>query len=143
MLDVSEILRDTLFFEGPGLLSKPLSPKDTYLGGGLHARVTRDEVIVFYLDSSDQITIPGEYINLFRALQTRDGDRLRRLREEGVSEFISLGIELPDIFLYSRDSRGVRQILGRMVTIGTTEIRKILTTLRPWTLSNINNTLDV
>ena len=144
MLDVVGIIKEALFFEGEGSLKKILAPGETFLGSDMFSRVFPDKAIVYYLNSSDQIEIPGEYLNLFQTLNTRDGDRLRgNVSGEDLEVFVSLGVELPGILLHKTDPRGMRNIICRMVLLGTSEIRKIVPSLRPWTLSNINNTIEV
>ena len=142
MLDVVECLKDTLFFFEDEL-EKSLPIKEIYLGSDMFSRSSKDKVTVYYLESSNQIEIPGSYLNLFLELNRKEGDQLRGLEGGGLQEFISLGINLPGMLLYRTDARGIRSILGKMVTIGTSEIRKIVSKLKPWIISNINNTLEI
>lgn len=143
MLDVTDCIKTSLFFEGPEALYKPLFPGETYLGSDLFCRVFKDKVIIYYMESSDQIEIPRSYLNLFQILNTRDGERLRGIRNGGLQEFISLGIELPGILLFKTDPRGIRNIICKMVLIGTLKIREVIDSLTPWKLSNINNTIEI
>lgn len=143
MLDVEKYIKEYLYFEGKDFLEKPLTIGDRYLGSGMCSKISEKEITIYYLESSDQITIPSSYINLFQGLNTRDGDRLRGKLEGGLPEFISIGIELPGILLHKRDPRGIRSMIGRMVVLGTSEIRRIIPELKPWTLSNVRSTIEI
>lgn len=144
MLDVVKCIKDELFFEGEKSLEKQLKPLETYLGSDMFSRTYPDKAIIYYLNSSDQIEIPKEYLNLFQILNTRVGDRLRDGVPEGdLKAFISLGIELPGMILHKTDPRGIRNIVCQMVLLGTSKIREVLPSLKPWILSNINNKIEI
>ena len=140
---IQKIIKEALFFEGPDTISKNLTPTERFLGSDMFSRVFQEKVIIYYLNSSDQIEISKDYLNLFQILNTREGDRLREGFESDLHSFIRLGIELPGIILYQKDSRGIRNIISQMVLLGTTKIREILPDLKPWTLSNINNSIEI
>lgn len=145
MLDVKKCIKDELFFSGgEESLSKSLTPGETFLGSDMFSRVYPRKVIIFYLNSSDQVEIPGKYINLFQILNTRVGDRFRgNVPGSDLESFISLGIELPGMLLHKTDPRGIRNIICKMVILGTSGIRDILPSLEPWILSNINSTVEI
>lgn len=142
MLDVKKCLEEAMFFEGG--IEKQLTPSERYLGSDMYVRVYPSKAIIYYINSSDQIEIPGPYLNLFQILQVRDGDRLREeIFGDDLGVFVSLGIELPGILLYQTNPKGIRSIICRMVLSGTSKIREIIPSLQPWTLSNINNTIEI
>lgn len=141
MLDVEKIIKDTLFFD-EGCLEKQLKPGESYLGSDMFVRVFPDKVMLYYLESSDQIEIPSSYINLFQSLQTREGYRLKNLQGD-LQEFISLGINLPGIFLHKTDSRGIRHIISKMIILGTKKLRKIVPKLEPWILNNVRDKIEI
>lgn len=143
MLDVQKIIEESLFFEGPESLNKKLTPGERLLGSDMFVRVSSDMATIHYLSSSDQIEIPGSYLNLFQLLNVREGDRIHEVYESDLHEFIYYGIELPKILLYRGDSRGIRNIICKMVLLGTSKLRGILPNLKPWVLKNINSTIEV
>lgn len=143
MLDIPKIIKEALFFEDSVSISKNLIPSERLLGSDMFVRVYPEKAIVYYLNSSDQIEIPKEYLNLFQTLNTREGERIKTFYKTNLHNFVYLGIELPGIFLYQRDSRGIRNIICQMVLLGTSEIRNIIPELKPWTLSNINSSIEI
>lgn len=142
-MSIIDCLKEAVYFETEEL-SRDLKEKDTMLSSSMFSRSTKRDIIIYYLTSSDQIKIPKQYINLFRVLYRRDGNRLKYTVSDSsaLEKFISLGINLPPILLENCDSRGIREILSKMILLGTKDLRKIMN-WEPWILSNINNTLEI
>lgn len=141
---MKKCIKDTLFFEGPESLKKPLTPKDIYLGSDISARIFPERVVIYYLNSSDEIYIPKEYLNLFQLLNTREGDHIRSSEDWGdLWMFLSLGMYLPGMILHGTDPKGMRSIISRLVLLGTSWLREVLPDLPPWTLRNVNNTIEI
>ena len=144
MFDPKKCITEAMFFEEPDL-SKSLKQGDRLLSFGLFCRTTKRDATIYYLDSSNEIKIPGEYLNLFQVLKRRDGEILRKfISSKGLLGFLGLGVELPGMLLSGVDSRGIRDILGKMISLGTFKIREILPgLLRPWELRNTENRIEI
>lgn len=143
MFDPEKCISEALFFEEPNL-GRPLTPGDRMLSSGLFCRISKERAAIYYLTSSDELIIPREYLNLFSVLGRRDGGILRGLKSSsGLSGYLALGIELPGMLLSGADSRGISEILGKMVVIGTSLVRKIIPELETWEIRNTENRIEI
>lgn len=127
-------------------LNQVLKPKDILFSDLIFLRITQDKLIFHYLNSSDQILIPGVYLNLFTGMDRLLGDELKKPKT-GFEKFLFLGSRLSRM-IYGGDKKNIEILLSDIVKIGSKDLRKLLKEkfdyiLEPWTLRNITNTIEI
>lgn len=133
-----------LCYEDLGL-SKKLKPKDILLDDFIFLRISESKLTFHYLNSSDQIIIPGVYLNLFMSIDRLLGDELLR-PETTLENFLCNGVKFSRM-IYGATGN-IRKILSTSVSLGTKDLRVLLKTkfdytLEPWTLRNITNSIEI
>ena len=127
-------------------LNRELKPKDILFSELIFLRITKDKLIFHYLNSSDQILIPGVYLILFTGMDRLLGDELKKPKTN-LEKFLFLGSRLSRM-IYGGDKTNIEMLLSNTVKIGTKDLRKLLKEkfnyiLEPWTLRNITNTIEI
>lgn len=134
-----------LGFEDLGL-SKELKEGDILFSSLIFLRVTPGKLTFHYLNSSDQIIIPGVYLNLFTRMDRLLGDELKQPKTN-FEKFLFLGTRLSRM-IHGGNKENIENLLSDIVKIGTKDIRKLLKEkfdyrIEPWTLRNITNTIEI
>ena len=127
-------------------LNRELKPKDILFSELIFLRITKDKLIFHYLNSSDQILIPGVYLNLFTGMDRLLGDELKEPKTN-LEKFLFLGSRLSRM-IYGGDKTNIEMLLSDIVKIGSKDLRKLLKEkfnyqIEPWTLRNITNTIEI
>ena len=127
-------------------LNRELKPRDILFSELIFLRITKDKLIFHYLNSSDQILIPGVYLNLFTGMDRLLGDELKEPKTN-LEKFLFLGSRLSRM-IYGGDKTNIEMLLSDMVKIGSKDLRKLLKEkfnyqIEPWTLRNITNTIEI
>lgn len=133
-----------LCFEDLGL-SRKLKPTDILMSSLIFLRVLPDKLVFHYLNSSDQIIIPGIYLNLFLGIDRLLGEELRT-PETNLETFLFLGTRL-ERMIYGGNKENIRSLLSDIVKLGSKDLRlhlkeKFNYDLEPLTLRNIINTIE-
>ena len=146
-MSITKQFEETFYlgFEDLGL-SKKLSCADILFSDNILARLESDRVTFHCLTSSDQIVIPGVYINLFLGIDRLMGDKLKSPKT-GLEELLFIGSRLVRM-IYGGDKTGVHSLLSRAISIGTVDLRRLLKSkfdyhIDPWTIRNINNSIEI
>lgn len=134
-----------LGFEDLGL-SKGLKERDILFSSLIFLRVTSGRLTFHYLNSSDQIIIPGVYLNLLTGTDRLLGDELKQPKTN-LEKFLFLGIRLTRM-IHGGSKENIENLLSDIVRIGTKDLRGLLKekfdyTIEPWTLRNITNTIEI
>ena len=127
-------------------LNRELKPRDILFSELIFLRITKDKLIFHYLNSSDQILIPGVYLNLVTGMDRLLGDELKEPKTN-LEKFLFLGSRLSRM-IYGGDKTNIEMLLSDMVKIGSKDLRKLLKEkfnyqIEPWTLRNITNTIEI
>ena len=127
-------------------LNRELKPRDILFSELIFLRITKDKLIFHYLNSSDQILIPGVYLNLFTGMDRLLEDELKEPKTN-LEKFLFLGSRLSRM-IYGGDKTNIEMLLSDMVKIGSKDLRKLLKEkfnyqIEPWTLRNITNTIEI
>ena len=127
-------------------LNRELKPRDILFSELIFLRITKDKLIFHYLNSSDQILIPGVYLNLFTVMDRLLGDELKEPKTN-LEKFLFLGSKLSRM-IYGGDKTNIEMLLSNTVKIGSKDLRKLLKEkfnyqIEPWTLRNITNTIEI
>ena len=127
-------------------LNRELKPRDILFSELIFLRITKDKLIFHYLNSSDQILIPGVYLNLFTGMDRLLVDELKEPKTN-LEKFLFLGSKLSRM-IYGGDKTNIEMLLSDMVKIGSKDLRKLLKEkfnyqIEPWTLRNITNTIEI
>lgn len=134
-----------LGFEELGL-SRELKPRDILFSSLIFLRVTQDKLTFHYLNSSDQIIIPGVYLNLLTGMDRLLGDELKYPKTD-FEKFLFLGTRLARM-IHGGSKENIENLLSDIVRIGTKDLRGLLREkfdyiIEPWTLRNITNTIEI
>lgn len=127
-------------------LNRVLKPEDILFSELIFLRITQEKLIFHYLNSSDQILIPGVYLNLFTGMDRLLGDELKEPKTN-LEKFLFLGSRLSRM-IYGGDKTNIEFLLSDIVKVGSKDLRKLLKEkfdyqIEPWTLRNITNTIEI
>ena len=146
-MSITEKFKEVFYLTQEDLdLGRSLGSADILPSEDILIRLGNDKLTVHYLRSSDQIIIPGTYINLFLGIDRLMGDILGEAKT-GMELFLFLGSRFSRM-LYGGDKTGISSLLSRMVVLGSKDLRRYLKTefgydLEPWTLRNVKNTKEI
>lgn len=134
-----------LGFEDLGL-GKELKPRDILFSNLIFLRVTSGKLTFHYLNSSDQIIIPGVYLNLLTGMDRLLGDELKQPKTN-LEKFLFLGTRLTRM-IHGGNKENIENLLSDIVKIGTKDLRGLLKEkfdyqIEPWILRNIINTIEI
>ena len=146
-MSVTKLFEETFYlgFEDMNL-NKNLTPKDILLSDKIFLRIEPDKITFHYLFSSDQIIIPGVYINLFLGIDRLMGDRLSGVKTD-LEKTLLLGSILVRM-IYGGDKTMIGPLLSFLVKIGRKQLRDFLKNkfeykMEPWILRNSKNTVEI
>lgn len=146
-MSVTKLFEETFYlgFEDMNL-NKNLIPKDILLSDKIFLRIEPDKITFHYLFSSDQIIIPGVYINLFLGIDRLMGDRLSDSKTN-LEKTLFLGSKLVRM-IYGGDKIMIDSLLSLLVKIGSKQLRDFLKNkfeykMEPWILRNSQNTVEI
>lgn len=146
-MSVTKLFEETFYlgFEDMNL-NKNLIPKDILLSDKIFLRIEPDKITFHYLFSSDQIIIPGVYINLFLGIDRLMGDRLSDSKTD-LEKTLLLGSILVRM-IYGGDKTMIGSLLSLLVKIGSKQLRDFLKNkfeykMEPWILRNSKNTVEI
>lgn len=146
-MSVTKLFEETFYlgFEDMNL-NKNLTPKDILLSDKIFLRIEPDKITFHYLFSSDQIIIPGVYINLFLGIDRLMGDRLSDSKTD-LEKTLLLGSILVRM-IYGGDKTMIGPLLSFLVKIGSKQLRDFLKNkfeykMEPWIFRNSKNTVEI
>ncbi len=127
-------------------LGQELKPRDILFSNLIFLRMTTTKLIFHYLNSSDQIIIPGTYLNLFTGMDRLLGDELKKPGTD-LEKFLFLGTRLTRM-IHGGDKENIENLLSDMVKIGSKDLRGLLKKkfdyrIEPWTIRNTKTTLEI
>lgn len=134
-----------LGFEDLGL-RRELKQRDILFSSLIFLRIIQDKLTFHYLNSSDQIIIPGIYLNLLTGMDRLLGDELKHPKTN-FEKFLFLGTRLTRM-IHGGSKENIENLLSDIVRIGTKDLRELLKEkfdyqIEPWTLRNITNTIEI
>lgn len=127
-------------------IEKELKPRDILFSNLIFLRITPDRLTFHYLNSSDQILIPGTYLNIFTGMDRLLGDELKYPKTD-FEKFLFLGSRLSRM-IWGGDKENIENLLSEIVKLRTKDIRCLLKkkfgyNIESWTLRNITNTIEI
>ena len=139
------------------IYSKPQEFCDVYLGGNHLLRRHDDKCIIYFLTSSDSITIPQFYLDIFTHFNVAYSGKISEYidkpkqvndLDEIILDSVLLAVDIQSSLLYYKTDK----ILGRIEKIvnlgGTEKIREIVEdeiklTIKPWIIENTNGSIEI
>lgn len=127
-------------------LDRSLKPADLLPSDRIFIRVSPENVTLHYLQSSDQVIVPKEMLNLFKGVDRLLGEYLKDPKT-GMEMFLFLGSRFFRM-LYGGSPENIESLISRMIKVGSKDLRRHLRTeydytLGPITLRNIKNTIEI
>lgn len=146
-MSITKYFEETFYLGFEDLdIERKLKPQDILFSNLIFLRITSDKLTFHYLNSSDQILIPGIYLNLFTGMDRLLGDELKYPKTD-FEKFLFLGSRLSRM-IWGGDKENIEKLLSEIVRLGTKDIRGLLREkfgykIEPWTLRNITNTIEI
>lgn len=146
-MSITKLFHETFYLSFNDLsLSRSLKPADIIASGQLLIRLGEKKITVHYLTSSDQIIIPGEYINLFLGIDRLIGEQLKDAKTK-MEKVLYLGSCFSRM-LYGGNKSNISILLSELVKLGSKDLRRYLRTefdytLEPWTIRNRHNSIEI
>lgn len=161
MTTFEKIFREFLILNDSRLNFRKKEFKDVYLEGNYLLRQFKDTYTIYFLTSSDTITIPTSYIDLFTKFNTEYSGLISEIlaggnekdpQEKNINKLIRYLLQLSrdiqsNVLFYRKDS--ILSCIEKIVDLGILskfrDLVKELTglILDPWKIENLNQSISI
>ena len=146
-----EVLKEYLYLNPYQEVKPRKTLKDTMISGNALFREYKNTGVLYFLETPQTITIPIQYLSLWRSLDVMSGEQLLYVPIQGLSRLDLFIVGLEKFIKYLGTSTEVTsdglELILVLSRLGTTEIREFLEeqgiSFKPWIFDSIQKTLEL